>query len=245
MSTKYIYSLLLVLSTITLPAYAQGLSEKIEHMYYQGQFAAVEKLISASPAGPEKELAAGNYALFKGDFAQAIAHFKKAGNSAHALAGLADAYVLTKRYKLADQAAGEAMRLAKTTSEQSHANLAAGIAMGGSLRTANLFEKLRRGPQVKQYFEKAYDLDRNDPMTQYVLGRFYLLAPAPLGGNPKKAVELFAKAAEGAPFAYRIQGWYIKGLKATQNPAYDSKLNAYKKRFGNNPKAIALLDEES
>lgn len=107
-------------------------------------------------------------------------------------------------------------------------NTALAFLMLGSINSKRasegwIFDKIRFGTQIKEYFLKARGLSPDLPEVHLGLGTFYLLAPKIIGGNTNKAVEELELAVKLAP------GFATANARLAQ--AYKEKGNKEKYEF--------------
>lgn len=215
-------------------------------LYRQGRFASARQALAKAGDGLEAELARGDYALYLADGDGAEPHFRKAAAlepaNAHAAWGLAYALINRDRFDEAVEAAEKAVALAKTPADRSRAYATLGGAQGLKANLGSLVDKLRFGPQVKASLTKAVALDPRNGGARYALGRFYVVAPGAIGGDPAKALDPLRKALALDPYYFNTHLWYLKALGATGRKAdYQAEAADYKTRFKDLPEALAAL----
>jgi len=111
-----------------------------------------------------------------------------------------------------------------------------GGAQGLKANRGSLVDKLRFGPQVKGTLERALALAPGNANAQYAVGRYYLEAPAAVGGNPGKSVAYLEKAVTLDPNFFLAAAYMIRAYQATGKPARATQLLAdYKRRFAGLP----------
>jgi tetratricopeptide (TPR) repeat protein len=211
--------------------------------YKQGRWADARKeLGKAGQRELEAVLAWGDFLLYTGASQAAIGYFQEArkldpGHS-HAIYGLGAAYLDTGRFQEAyDLARGaEAMAAREGPFQHSRVLSILGGAQGLKANRGNLADKLRFGPQVRGTLERAMAVAPGNPNAIYAVGRFYLEAPAVIGGNPAKAVPLLEKAGALDPCFFLGQAYLARAYQATGKPARARDvLAAYRKRFAGLP----------
>lgn len=219
--------------------------------YKRGEWdAARRELKKAGQQDLEAMLAWGDFLLYTGASQAAIGYFQQArgqdpGHS-HAVYGLGAAYLDTGRFQEAyDLAQGaEAMATREGAFQLSRVLSILGGAQGLKANRGNLADKLRFGPQVRGTLERAMAVAPGNPNAIYAVGRFYLEAPAVIGGNPTKAVPLLEKAAALDPCFFLGQAYLARAYQATGKPARAREvLAAYRKRFAGLPAPMREIAE--
>jgi hypothetical protein len=211
--------------------------------YKQGRWeAARAELAKAGNADAEALLAHADFELYVGNSAAALALYQQArrldpGHS-HALYGLGAAYLDTNQYDQAyDTAQGaEGMAAREGAFQHSRVLTILGGAQGLKANRGNLVDKLRFGPKVKSTLERALALAPGNPNANYAVGRYFLEAPAAIGGNPAKGVPLLEKAASLDPCFFLGQAYLIRAYQATGKAGKAKELLAgYRRRFAGLP----------
>lgn len=90
---------------------------------------------------------------------------------------------------------------------------------------------IRYGLGVRKEFEKATQVDPENPRAWYVLGRYYLEAPGAVGGDPKKGTTLLTKAAKMDQTDWVIRGYQARGLFQTNDPSAKEEAERYVRDF--------------
>jgi tetratricopeptide (TPR) repeat protein len=220
-------------------------------LYKQGRFAAAEAALKkAGTSNVEALVAHGDYEQYVGNSEGAIAFYTKAlaqaPKNVAALVGLASAHLnlehFDKAYDLADQAEGLAGGESAYMKSRVYAVL--GGAQGLKANKGGLGDKLKYGPRVKTTLEKAVDVAPQNANAQYALGRFYLLAPGLIGGNPGKSVGYLERATQLEPYFYPAQAWLVRAYVETgkkDNAARE--LAEFKRKFSSLPEAMREISD--
>lgn len=83
-------------------------------------------------------------------------------------------------------------------------------AVGEKALSGSLIDLLKYGPQVKKSIDRGCRIDPADPWCAYAQARFYLEAPALVGGNPPKAIPLFQKIRRQEPRTWPFHLYLIR-----------------------------------
>jgi predicted Zn-dependent protease len=120
-----------------------------------------------------------------------------------------------------------------------------GGAQGMKAERGALAAALKYGLGVRSTFEKAVATDPEHGRAVYALARYYLQAPAIVGGDVAKGFKLLERALRLNPEDSRFQEAYIRALakhgrKDDARRAYDR----YQRRFGDIPGAMREIEDE-
>jgi hypothetical protein len=191
-------------------------------LYKAGKWSAArEALAKAGTKDLEGIYANADFELYVGDVRVAKTLYMKArqldpGHS-HAAYGLGSCYLESTEYdKAYDLAQGaEGMGAREGAFQHSRVLTILGGAQGLKADRGSLMDKLRFGPKVRSTLERALSLAPGNPNAQYAVGRYYLEAPGPIGGDPPKSIAYLERAAALDPYFYKANLWLITALKAT------------------------------
>lgn len=117
-----------------------------------------------------------------------------------------------------------------------------GAAQGLRIRRDGLWAAIKYGTAVRGTFEKALAADPEGVMPLYALGRYYLEAPAVVGGDAAKGLELLRRAVRRDPDSYELRADFVRHLiRAGKRAEAKAELEAYHQQFADVPQAIATI----
>lgn len=225
---------------------------RARRLWELGAFERARDLLDGLPPDElDATLARGDFHLHVGDVARALAAYEQAARlapgSVHAVRGQAAARLNLGQPAEALNLAVEAHAMAEATpdvSQTERANVLTMLAAARGLmaQRGGFLSKLRHGPGVRAGFERALALDPSNPYARTGLGRYYLAAPPPLGGDPHRALAELEVALAHAPFYYLIHAWYLRALEAAGAcPEAARQRVLYRERYACYPGALAEL----
>lgn len=160
----------------------------------------------------EDPLAEGKQLLEEGEFEEAQAFFEgeiaaaapETDAELHFLAGQAAA--MGANYEQGVEHLNKALELNPETAAYYDW---LGRIYGAQARVGNLMDRMQLAPKVKENFEKAYELNPDNPETQFFLGTFYLVAPYRMGGDRDKGKAFAEELLDEAPLSgHRLMAQY-------------------------------------
>lgn len=220
---------------------------------------AIRELAAIASQNPDSALAQlqlGDVDIFQDDATGALRHFRRAleldpGNL-HARWGIADAALMQGNYDSAMrqvrpliEAYGRQDGLSPDDHRQlSMCYLTYGAAEGLEAQHGGLFAVLQYGLDVRSTLEKALQADPTNSWAYYAMGRYFLIAPAMVGGDPQRAIGEFLRAQKVDPANYHATLSLIEALEQQHHEASArTELAWYRKTFQDLPGALAALAE--
>ena len=225
---------------------------RARRLWEMGAFERARALVVAlAPWHAEALLTRADFHLHIGAVSEALAAYREAARlapgSVHALRGEAAAMLHLASPREALATAQRAHALADATrvldpAERANVLTVLAGAQGLAAQAGGWFTKVRYGPRVRAGFEAALALDPENPYAHTGLGRFFLSAPAVLGGDPARALRELEIAMGLAPFYYFTHAWYVRALEAVGAQEEAVRQRAlYAERYEAYPGALAAL----
>lgn len=232
-------------------AQAEGPVSQARSLMMQGRFSQAQQVLESAlakdPDSFSANLMMGQVLDHMAEFEQALKVFKKVADanpdSLEAQVWLGSGYLAAEKYDLCVSVSEKAIaKFEKKATDQEllsrlYVNLAGGL--GLKSKREGFFAMIQFGTKVRGNLEKALSINSNS-RTLYALGRYYVEAPGPVGGDPKKGVPLISKALQLEPKHPAIRANHIRGLIAAGQKAEAKEQWAkFKADFGDYAKVLA------
>ena len=118
-----------------------------------------------------------------------------------------------------------------------------GGAEGFQAQHDGFWAMLKYGLRVRGELDKALKLDPENPRAQYGLGRYFLDAPGPIGGDASRGARLLAKAARMDEEDFVIRGWFVRSLFRTHQPTAQAEALRFVHDFAKLPTAQKMFPD--
>lgn len=249
-------ALALCLTLSAAPAFAAPGSAGAERYVIQakaerqaGKFdsavASMEQALKVAPNDFDVLMAMGRLRDIRGEYEEALDFYQKCQKLRADDFGtevmIAHAYLMLDKYdrarELCEKLENHPGRKEASSWYRSELYTTLSGALGFKSKREGIWAMLQYGLRVRGEIEKAVDLDPENPRAQYGLGRYFLEAPGPVGGDPKRGTTLLAKATKMDDEDFVIRGWYVRALFQTSNPEAKSEAERFAKDFSELPYA--------
>lgn len=245
-------TLLLALAAAS-PAYASAVPEfpvatpqlekakaEMLALRFGGAHAAAEQQLKRTPEDFDAQMAMGRVQDAMGDYDEALDSYKKCvrlkGGDFRAQIMVAHAQLMLDHYDRARELCEELESHPgfKTAPAWYRSELytTKGGALGIKSQREGVWAMLRYGLGVRHEFERSLELDPDNPRGLYALGRYFLEAPGPVGGDAEKGTALLTKATRDDPSDFVIRGYYVRGLLKTAPAQAKEEAGRFFKDFG-------------
>ncbi len=229
--------------------FAQAEALRREHRYEAAE-QALGAVLRRSPDHREANLQMGALKQYLGDSKAALPYYQRAASTRptdlEAQASLVHAFLAAGRLD-------EAERLAEKTiadwedrnpDKAQMAKVLVGIAAvkGLRIKREGIWAALKHGLAVRSILEKAYAYDPEGVMPLYALARYHLEAPAVVGGDAKRGLEMLRRVIRRAPEDHAARAYLLQYL--TDQGAISearTELAAYRKAFEAVPGAMEAV----
>lgn len=214
--------------------------QEVRGKHFRAAETIAERAIAEHPGDYDALMAMGRLKDYMGNYTEAASSYKKClaakPDDFDAQVMLAHAYLMDGQYdrskQLCEKLQGHPGRSAAGAWYRSELETTLGGALGLKAQREGLWAMLRYGLGVRKHFERALDLDGDNPRAHYALGRYILEAPGAVGGNARKGSEMLARASRMDPEDWVIRGYYCRSLIKIDSPNAKEQAERYVADFG-------------